>query len=87
MNNKQFDKFVNIVRSLNSVGYIIHSHVHYSDGSQTIYFQPNVPIETIGVHPVSMNKILNENMPVGMCITCLRLDNVQVHILGRKRKG
>lgn len=68
------------------MGYIIHSHVHYLDGSQTVYFQPNVPLETIGVHPVCMNKILNENMPEGMCITCMRLDNVQVHIMGRKKK-
>lgn len=80
MNKKQFRKIINTIRCLNTFGYMLHEHVRYNDGSETMYFKPYGEIDTM-IRPESIAKMLSSALMPEMCVTCIRLDSVQLHIL------
>jgi len=86
MNKQQFDKVIHVIRCLNTAGYILKTHTKYRDGGQTMFFEP-MGVTNLDIDPKVFAKILSNDLPSGMCVTCIRLDSVQLHILPKQRKG
>ena len=77
---KQFKQITDTIRCLNTIGYMLYEHVRYNDGSQTMFFKPYGEIDTT-IRPESIAKMLSSALMPEMCVTCIRLDSVQLHIL------